>query len=405
MFQRLFACCLLIGAQSIFAQNPFRLRCDPVDTTKFPLVTLNVGIDSLSNPITTLRDSELVVYEYGNRRIATFLPGTCHEDSLSVVLVVDESTSMNDMLNNGTRLSAAKNACTNFTNRLTMPPTEVALIGFNNRATVHRSFTKNRQLVTTAIQALTTGPGTNITDAIVQALALLRGRTGRRVILFLTDGQESPDHGFSTSYPTYAATAVRDSIRIFTIGLLSPFSAGEAPLQGLAKGTGGLYFRAPSAAQLIAIYDSIYTQLLSGYCDATYSSMFCDSGPRAITVVFTRGIYSDTCSQAFYAPAPPSNCGCPHVAYAPTAALDAAYPNPVPPFHSARISYRMDHDGPVSLTVYNMLGSAVSMPVHGTQTAGVHEVELAGNGFPTGIYMYRLVVGDQVFTRSLSITR
>ncbi|HUV29516.1 MAG TPA: T9SS type A sorting domain-containing protein [Acidobacteriota bacterium] len=84
------------------------------------------------------------------------------------------------------------------------------------------------------------------------------------------------------------------------------------------------------------------------------------------------------------------------------------YPNP---FNSSTaVAYNLAKAGHVRLTVYNLLGQHVATIVDEFQTAGPHRVvwtalKSDGRGVATGIYFYRLTVGDQTESRKMLLVR
>jgi len=65
------------------------------------------------------------------------------------------------------------------------------------------------------------------------------------------------------------------------------------------------------------------------------------------------------------------------------------YPNP---FNSSTtISYTLPESGPVTLSVYNLLGQKVATLVEGVQQAGEHKAVWDAKGAPSGVYFYRLL--------------
>ena len=64
------------------------------------------------------------------------------------------------------------------------------------------------------------------------------------------------------------------------------------------------------------------------------------------------------------------------------------YPNP---FNSmTAIQFSVPRRTNLNLTIYNLLGQAVSHLVEGEVVAGTHEVIFDANSLPSGVYIYRL---------------
>lgn len=77
----------------------------------------------------------------------------------------------------------------------------------------------------------------------------------------------------------------------------------------------------------------------------------------------------------------------------PTAyALDPNYPNPFNP--STVIAYAVVQANPVRLVVYDVLGREVRTLVNAVQPAGFYRVRFEASQLASGIYFYRLEVGN-----------
>ncbi len=72
--------------------------------------------------------------------------------------------------------------------------------------------------------------------------------------------------------------------------------------------------------------------------------------------------------------------------------LDQNYPNPWNP--TTTIRYGLPRSSFVTLTIFNTLGQQVAQPVNEQLQAGYHEVEFRGDGLASGVYFYRLDVGN-----------
>ena len=79
------------------------------------------------------------------------------------------------------------------------------------------------------------------------------------------------------------------------------------------------------------------------------------------------------------------------------------YPNPFNP--TTTISYNVASQAQVKLVVYNMLGQEVATLVDGVKSAGSYSASFDASAFNSGTYIYRLFVGDQVFTRRMLLLK
>ena len=84
--------------------------------------------------------------------------------------------------------------------------------------------------------------------------------------------------------------------------------------------------------------------------------------------------------------------------------LDQNYPNPFNP--STHITYQLNEPGNVSLTVYSLTGERVQTLINEEfKQAGSYTVPFEASNLASGIYMYRLRAGDQIFTRKMTLLK
>ena len=79
-------------------------------------------------------------------------------------------------------------------------------------------------------------------------------------------------------------------------------------------------------------------------------------------------------------------------------ALDQNYPNPFNP--STEISFALPTAGPVSLTIYNVLGQEVETLVDEHMDAGNHTVTWEASNYSSGVYFYRLIADNDKFVKT-----
>lgn len=83
--------------------------------------------------------------------------------------------------------------------------------------------------------------------------------------------------------------------------------------------------------------------------------------------------------------------------------LGQNFPNP---FNSRTvIDYRLPGRAAVKLEVFNLLGEKVATLVNGKQKPGYRTVAWEANNFPSGVYFYRLTVGDLEGTRAMLLVK
>jgi hypothetical protein len=80
-------------------------------------------------------------------------------------------------------------------------------------------------------------------------------------------------------------------------------------------------------------------------------------------------------------------------------ALYQNYPNPFNP--TTTIAYHLPVNSEVKLTVYDVYGREVAMPVAAKQSAGTHKVEFDASKLNSGFYLYTLRAGSFVATKEM----
>jgi hypothetical protein len=79
------------------------------------------------------------------------------------------------------------------------------------------------------------------------------------------------------------------------------------------------------------------------------------------------------------------------------------YPNP---FNAqTTISYVLPESGPVTLSIYNLLGQKVATLFDGLQQAGEHKAVWEVTGAPSGVYFARLVSGSKTATNLMVLMK
>jgi|GEM_PF-4184665 len=86
-----------------------------------------------------------------------------------------------------------------------------------------------------------------------------------------------------------------------------------------------------------------------------------------------------------------------------TATLSRNYPNPFNP--STTIAFTIPREGPVRLTVRNLLGQDVAMLTDGVLQAGRHTARFDATALPSGLYFCRLEYGDRVQTMKMTLMK
>jgi hypothetical protein len=89
--------------------------------------------------------------------------------------------------------------------------------------------------------------------------------------------------------------------------------------------------------------------------------------------------------------------------------LEQNYPNPFNP--STKISWQSPVSGWQTLKVYDVLGNEVATLLDEYRKAGRYEIEFntvetrRGVSLPSGLYLYRLQIGDYTQTKKMVLTK
>lgn len=83
--------------------------------------------------------------------------------------------------------------------------------------------------------------------------------------------------------------------------------------------------------------------------------------------------------------------------------LSQNYPNPFNP--TTRIEFEMPVSGIVTLAVYDLLGRQVALLANENYSAGTHNIAFDASELASGVYMYRLNVAGQTFTRKMTLVK
>jgi hypothetical protein len=170
----------------------------------------------------------------------------------------------------GTKLTDAKNAAKNFTNKLNASEDTAALVSFtygpascDNRdvgcyAMINQNLTSNFTKVKSAIDSLTASGYTAIGEGIKNSTNELvhNGRSNAsHIVVLLSDGNNNR----GSDPVLQAKNASNNSIKIFTIGLGN--DTNVTLMKTIANTTGGKYYYAPNSSDLEEVYQQIVKEI------------------------------------------------------------------------------------------------------------------------------------------------
>ena len=83
--------------------------------------------------------------------------------------------------------------------------------------------------------------------------------------------------------------------------------------------------------------------------------------------------------------------------------LNSVYPNPFNP--STTVSYSIEKDINVNISIYNMSGQKVSELVNANQTVGNYSLTWDASNQPSGLYFVRLSAGNQISSQKIMLVK
>lgn len=255
---------LVLSAGVAQADDPYRIVLSSVDAADFPTVRI-VGtvVDAAGDPVPDLRADDVEVRERGIRQPASARLTSQTPPPIALALVIDTSGSMA-----GRPLADAKTAIAAMISELRAQD-EVAIIAFNATARLVQPLTADKASVHAAIDSLVANGNTAIYDAALAGADVLDAADPkmRRAIVLLTDGVDTASR---TAPDAAVARLATSGHPVYAIGLGS--NLNESTLESLAgASSGGVFFSAPTSAQLGGIYGTVSRQLLTEF-SVTYPS-------------------------------------------------------------------------------------------------------------------------------------
>lgn len=263
-----------------------------VETEAYP--TLNceyIVLDENGRKIAPDR-SEMSVTENGIAQTINSL--SCDNNKspvpISVVLTIDNSTSMNEITESGkSRLEVIKSAAIKFIDLL-HPDTEIAITHFGADTYRDLSFTTDRNLARQAITNIPpNGGGTDITKAITNtdgSVASTNGAKYTKIIVFMTDGVVG-----SLDKTVLIKPFIDNSITLYTVSI---YTNMDRELVEMSDETGGIAFDNLENEEKINSVFQALANLISGLdaCKLSYISENCGRD-RNIVLSYNK-VFSDS---------------------------------------------------------------------------------------------------------------
>ncbi len=237
-------------------RDTFRYRVD----VGLVLVPASV-ITKEGQPLTTLGRDDFEIYEDGELRpLQVFEKST--QLPLQLALLIDTSLSA------AKELPSQKASVSRFISRVLRSEDAAALLDFSGETKTQVEFSSDHALLEAGLKEIKVKAGTALYDAVIEAAALLQEREGRRVMILVTDGNDT------TSKSDYhAALRAAQEVEATIYALITRPIAGESGrsvrgehvLISYAEMTGGQVFFPSVMAELDRFFDELSEVLRTQY--------------------------------------------------------------------------------------------------------------------------------------------
>ena len=182
---------------------------------------------------------------------------------ITSIVMLDTSGSMTNSL------KLVKAGAEQFLERL-LPQDKAQVGAFNDKIQFSGSFTSDRDDLVAALKDIDFGYPTRLYDAIDQSVDRLADIEGRRVIVLLTDGDDTSS---KKGQGEVLDRARQEEVMIYGIGLESLYFNGQRQvrtspdrvLKKMAEETGGGYYRLAASPELNSVFTRIALELHSQY--------------------------------------------------------------------------------------------------------------------------------------------
>lgn len=256
---------------------------DFVEQVDVDLVELYAAVtDGQGHPIEGLSAEDFEILVDGQPvEIARFEP--VDDLPLTVGLVVDSSGSMSSSL------AEAMEAARDFLTHVIDLRDHAFSVGFASEPVLLIPPTSDVGAVADSLGRLRAVGWTALHDAVVTGLYYFRGFPGQRVMVLLSDGDDTKS---SYAFREVLEYARRGGVSIYTVGLnVGRLGGAHAKLQDLATETGGRAFFIGEAEELRGVYGWLSEELRSRYMIAIAPPPRPESGYREVEVrVKRRGV-------------------------------------------------------------------------------------------------------------------
>jgi len=258
----------LVVATVAMLAAPIALEAqEPVATfhVKVPLVNIFVNVTDRNGAIVGgLTRDDFAVYEDGRPQTISIFDRESAMP-LNLVLAIDTSGSVHKDISD--EVAAAKR----FVHDILRPQDQMSVIQFATTVQVLSSFTNKVAVIDRSLDRLRPDWSSAVYEAICQGSESLGGKDGRKVLVIVSDGDDTAK---TSTYPQALEAALRNEVIIYPL-IDVPIEAsagrdtgGEHALIQLAEDTGGKHFYVEDGGldkAFAQVSDDLRTQYVLGY--------------------------------------------------------------------------------------------------------------------------------------------
>lgn len=224
-----------------------------VDASDFPTVRMTVNVSDSFQKNFKAGNLQITDTDGKTKDIKVKSYEKVSDDiDVSIMLVVDTSGSMG-----GDPITDTKKAVREFVNGLS-EDIPIGLVRFSGDAELRAPLDVGHRNLLIELDKLEAHGNTWIAGGLDIALNSLKGESGRRVIILLSDGMVGDDN----SMDSITAEIKREGITLYAIGIEG---ADSVKLTSIANACGGKYVEARSTEMLTEIYASIGNSMVNDY--------------------------------------------------------------------------------------------------------------------------------------------
>lgn len=255
---------IFLTFRSIFSQT---FNVSEVDLSEYPYVKANFSLFNHKNePYYNLTPNDFHIVDNGYTVLPQFVSIECTNDlPYNVVIVVDRSSSMSEVVDGESKWAWAMAALNVFIDNIPMTfNSQVAITTFAGRADILCPFTDSKTQLKESIKKMpeifgTTNYNVAFLDDVAGAITLLKNTNPnyKRAIVFLSDGLHN-----SQTQPLYQHDIIKKlneyNIQVFAASVLTETNDD---LSNFSRQTGGYYSLVATKQQLLDLYLN-FTKLL-----------------------------------------------------------------------------------------------------------------------------------------------